>query len=77
MLATADALISRMISLPIGRSATIAACGRTTFQKISSRCRPSAARGLPLAARHRADGAAEDLGLVGGGVQREGEERRS
>ena len=32
-------------------------------------------RRLPLPARHRPDGAAENLRLVGGGVQREGEDR--
>ena len=33
------------------------------------------ARRLPLAAMHRLDRAAEDLRLIGGGVQREGEDR--
>ena len=72
--ATAEPLIIRMTSLPSGRSATISACGRMTLNSTTGPAEAERHRRLALAARHGGHRAAEDLGLVGGGVEREGED---
>ena len=58
--------------LVIGGMITRSACGSTIWRSIGAAAQASAPRRLPLAERHRLDAGADDLGDVGGGVDRPG-----
>ena len=72
-----DVVLSmEMVSLPIGGMMTRMACGRTMRRIVRPRDMPSDERGLGLAAVHRDDAGAHQLGRVGGLVESQGQDGR-